>query len=303
MTDRQDIGRGIAFAVLAFALFSASDAIVKWLAEAGYSVVQLSAAFALFALLPVAWPVVRAGGLRMLRARRPLWVGVRAMLLAADTVCAYFAFGTLPLAEAYAIFFGTPMLVTALSVPILGEKVGWQRWSAVLVGFAGVLVVLRPGFAELGAGHAAAIGTMVFFSLSLLVLRRIGNEETSVAMITWVLFALFIVTAPFVPSVFVLPGAFDLLLMVAGGLLAGAAHLALVEAFRAAPASMVAPFHYSQMIWAVLLGLLIFNELPDRWVTLGAVIITASGLFILWRERAVSRARIEPPQDRPTDRR
>lgn len=303
MRNGHDIGRGIGFAVLAFALFSGSDAFVKWFAGAGYPVVQLSSTFALFALLPVAWLVARAGGLRTLKARRPLWVAARAVLLAADTICAYYAFGALPLAEAYAIFFGTPMLVTALSVPFLGEKVGWRRWLAVVIGFLGVLIVLRPGFAELGAGHAAAIGTMALFALSLLVLRRIGNEESSAAMISWVLLALLIVTAPLVPAVFAPPSAVDLVLMAAGGLLLGLAHVALVEAFRAAPASAVSPFHYSQMIWAVLLGLLVFDELPDFWVAVGSTVIVGSGLFILWRERAVSRARREPRPDRTPDRR
>jgi S-adenosylmethionine uptake transporter len=287
-----DIGRGIGFAVLAFALFSSSDAFVKWLAGAGYPVAQLSTTFALFALLPVAWLVVRAGGLRSLKARSPLWVGIRAALLAADTVCAYYAFGALPFAEAYAIFFGTPMLVTALSVPFLGEHVGWRRWLAVVVGFAGVLIVLRPGFAELTLGHAAAIAAMVFFASSLLVLRRIGNAESSAAMIFWVLFALLLVTAPLVPAVFVPPSPFDLALMGIGGLLLGFAHVTLIEAFRAAPAAAVSPIHYSQIIWAVLLGFLVFDELPDIWVAAGSAVIVGSGLFILWREKIVH---AEPP--------
>jgi drug/metabolite transporter (DMT)-like permease len=291
LSDRHDIGRGIGFAVLAFALFSFSDAFVKWLAAAGYSVFQLSTTFALFALLPVAWLVVRAGGLKTLKARRPLWVGARAALLAADTLCAYYAFARLPFAETYAIFFGTPMLVTALSVPLLGEKVGWRRWAAVVVGFMGVMIVLRPGFAELGAGHAAAIFAMVLFALSLLMLRRIGGEESSAAMLSWVLLALFLVSAPLVPAVFVMPGAVDLVLMAAGGLLLGIAHVAIIEAFRAAPASAVSPFHYSQMIWAVLLGLFVFDELPDFWVAIGSAVIVGSGLFILWREKVVSGAR------------
>ena len=303
MSKPPDIGRGIFFAVLAFTLFSGSDAVVKFLAGAGYSVVQISAAFALFALLPVGWLVVRSGGVRTLKARRPAWVAARAALLAFDTVCAFYAFGALPLAEAYAIFFGTPMLVTALSVPFLGEKVGWRRWMAVLVGFVGVMIVLRPGFVELGTGHAAAIGAMVFFSFSLLVLRRIGNEESSACMISWVLLALFLTTAPLVPAVFVAPSKVDLLLMASGGLLLGLAHLAIIEAFRAAPASVVSPFHYSQMIWAVLLGLLVFDELPDFWVAVGSLVIVGSGLFILWRERTVSQARRAPPSGTSLDRR
>jgi drug/metabolite transporter (DMT)-like permease len=287
-----DIGRGIGFAVLGFALFSASDVFVKWLANDGYSVVQLSAAFALFALLPLAWLVRRAGGWHTLKARNPFWVGVRAVLLAVDTLCAYYAFGTLPFAEAYAIFFGTPMLVTALSVPLLGEKVGWRRWLAVVIGFAGVMIVLRPGFAALTLGHLAALGAMVLFTCSLLVLRRIGNSESSPAMLAWILIVLLLVTVPMVPAVFVMPSALDLGFMAIGGLLLGLAHLALFEAFRAAPASAVSPFHYSQMVWAVVLGFLVFSELPDMWVAVGSAVIVGSGLFILWREKIVKG---EPP--------
>lgn len=295
MHDRHDIGRGIGYAVLAFALFSGSDALIKWLAMAGYPLFQLAATFALFAMLPAAWLVGRSGGLRALGARRPLWVGARAVLLAADTLCAYYAFAHLPLAEAYAIFFGTPMLVTALSVPLLGEKVGWRRWAAVVVGFAGVLIVLRPGFATLGSGHWAAIGAVVLFALSLLLLRRIGSQESSASMVSWVLIALFASTAPLAAAAgFVVPGPLDLALMLGGGLLLGFAHVVLVEAFRAAPASAISPFHYSQMIWAVLLGLLVFNELPDLWVAVGALVIVGSGLFILWRERVTGVAPTAP---------
>lgn len=303
MSIPQSLGRGIGFAVLAFALFSTSDACVKWLAGAGYPIPQLGATLALFALAPVAWLVMRGGGLASLRARRPFWVAVRAALLGGDTLCAYFAFAALPFAETYAIFFGTPILVTALSAPLLGERVGWRRWVAVAIGFCGVLIVLRPGFATLGFGHLAAIGAMVLFSLSLLLLRRIGNEESSAAMVSWALAAVLLVTLPWVPAVFVAPPPVDLALMAFGGLLLGLAHVALIEAFRAAPASAVAPFHYSQMIWAVLLGLLIFDELPDLWVAVGAVTIVGSGLFILRRERAIGRGPHAPGRGTRADRR
>ncbi|HLB80049.1 MAG TPA: EamA/RhaT family transporter, partial [Dongiaceae bacterium] len=113
------IGRGVGFAVLSFALFSAADAAVKWL-TVRYAVVEVTFLVAAFALLPVAWLVAKGGGLAALRPRRPLWVAVRALLLAADTLCVYYAFSRLPLAEAYVVVFTAPMLVTALSVPLLG---------------------------------------------------------------------------------------------------------------------------------------------------------------------------------------
>lgn len=287
-TSGDHIARGIACALIAFAIFSWADAGVKWLTDR-YSVFQIIFVSNLFTLIPVAFLVYREGGLHTLRPRHPVLVGLRSILLAIDMVLVFYAFTELPLADAYSLIFAVPMVVTALSVPILGEHVGWRRWTAVVVGFIGVLIVLRPGLAELKLGHISALSSALFFALSLVLVRRIGRDESPGGMIFWMVVALLAISAPVMPRVYVPMPAADLGLMAVLGLLSGAGHLMLIRAFRLAPSAIVAPFHYSQMIWAVIFGLLLFGDVPDRWVIAGSAVIIGSGLYILWRETVRAR--------------
>src|SRR5262245_520789 len=284
------IARGIAFALIAFSIFSCADAGVKWLTER-YSVFQIIFVSNLFTLIPVALLIRHEGGIHNLRPRHPWLVGLRSILLAIDMVLVFYAFVELPLADAYSLIFAVPMVVTALSVPILGEHVGWRRWSAVIVGFIGVLIVLRPGIAELKLGHIAAISSALFFGMSLILVRRIGKDESSGTLILWMVIALLIVSAPVMPEVYVPMPPLDLELMAVLGLLSGAGHLMLIRAFRLAPSAIVAPFHYSQMIWGVIFGLFLFGDIPDAWVISGSAVIIGSGLYILWRETVRGRAK------------
>lgn len=244
----------------------------------------------LFTLIPVALLIRHEGGLHKLRPRHPWLVGLRSILLAIDMVLVFYAFVELPLADAYALIFAVPMVVTALSVPMLGEKVGWRRWSAVVVGFIGVLIVLRPGLAELKIGHVAALSSALFFALSLVLVRKMGKDESSGGLIFWMVVALLAVSAPAMPEVYVPMSWSDLGLMAVLGLLSGAGHLMLIRAFRLAPSAIVAPFHYSQMIWGVIFGLFLFGDIPDVWVISGSAVIIGSGLYILWRETVRGRA-------------
>jgi len=277
------VPHGIAFALAAFTIFSCADAGVKWL-SATHSIFQIIFMQSLFAFIPVAALVMREGGLKALRPRHPWLVAARALLLAIDMVFVFYAFSRLPLADAYTMLFTAPMLVTALSVPLLGEHVGWRRWSAVAVGFGGVLVVLRPGFAELNLGHVAALASSSFFALSLIVARRIGNSETGSTLLVSMMVALLLISGPILPSVYVSSGATDLAMLAGLGLLMGLGHLGLIYALRLAPSAVVAPFHYTQIVWAVIFGLLLFGDRPTVWVIAGSIIIIASGLYILWRE-------------------
>lgn len=281
VSDR--IAHGIGFALLAFGMLSCADAAVKWLGDR-YSVLQIIFISHFFALIPVAFLIRREGGWAALRPRHPWLVALRALLLAVDMVLVFYAFTRLPLTDAYALVFTVPMLVTALSVPILGEFVGWRRWTAVIVGFVGVLIVLRPGMVEINLGHIAAISSALFFALALVVLRRVGKSETGSCLLVSMILALIAVTGPALPYVYAMPSAVDFAVMAGLGLIGGLAHLALIQAFRLAPSAIVAPFHYSQMLWAVLFGLLLFGDRPDFWVVAGATVIIASGLYIVWRE-------------------
>ncbi len=275
--------RGIGFAVLSYASFSTADAIVK-LTSARFSVFQIAFTVALFALLPVLALTLGQGGLRALIPQRWPLVALRGGLTAACGLLAWRGFGMLPLSEAYAILFAAPILVTALSAVLLGEEVGWRRWSAQGVGFAGVLVMVRPDFATLGIGHLFTVLAARLGALGLITLRRIGNSERSAPILAAVFIAIMLASGPMVPSTFVLPEWREVGLLALAGLLMGCGQAGLVLATREAPAVVVAPFQYSQMIWGVLFGALLFGDRPAPILFAGMALVMASGLYTVWRE-------------------
>ena len=163
-------------------------------------------------------------------------MALRGVLTAVGGLLAWRAFSMLPLAEAYAILFATPILVTGLSATLLGEEVGWRRWSASAVGFVGVLIMIRPDFATLGLGHLLAALASVAGAFAMITLKRIGGGETSSSILFAVFMSIMLASAPMVPSTFVLPGWSELGLMALAGLLMGCGHGGLVMATREAPA-------------------------------------------------------------------
>ncbi|HYZ26067.1 MAG TPA: DMT family transporter [Geminicoccaceae bacterium] len=279
---------GLGLGALAFGLFSIMDALVKWL-SATYPVPQLLVCNALFALLPVAIVVVRRGGLPQLRTRRLGLHLLRGVLGTTGGFLAFYAFSQLPLAEAYAIIFATPLLITALSVPILGEAVGWRRWCAVAVGFVGVLVMLRPGVAPVGAGSLSALGAACASACAILLVRKLSLTETTTSIAFYSNVVAVLLIGAIFGSAFVAPSPLDLALMAASGLIGGSALLVLIAAYRRTPAALVAPFQYTQMLWAIVLGALVWSDLPEPIMLVGALIVAASGLFILYRETTLGR--------------
>ncbi|BCX19713.1 MAG: transporter [Geminicoccaceae bacterium] len=278
------IGRAVALALASYLCFSTADAMIK-LAAARLPVEQIALLMSGFALLPVLFLARGVGGWRAFLPRRPALVLARGVLTALCALAAWRAFALLPLADAYAILFLAPILVTAFSALFLGESVGWRRWTAAAVGFTGVLLMVRPDFDGIGLGHLLAFAGATFGAASFCVLKKIGNGETSAA----ILFVLFTSIAAIAA-----PGAIlgwkpldgeSLLWVALAGLLQGSGQAALVLATREAPASVVAPFQYSQMLWAVLFGLLIFGDRPTPMLFVGMALVVGSGLYILWRER------------------
>lgn len=280
--------RGIGFAVLSYASFSTADAIIK-LSSARFSVFQIAFTVAFFALLPVLGLTIGRGGWRALVPRSWPLVALRGALTAVGGLLAWQGFAMLPLSEVYAILFAAPILVTVMSVVILREEVGWRRWTAQAVGFVGVLVMIRPDFATLGLGHLLTALAAILGASALITLRKIGGRETSAAILFAVCLAIMAVSAPMVPSAFVLPEWRELGLLALAGLLMGCGHGGLVLATREAPAVVVAPFQYSQMIWGVLFGVLLFADRPEPVLFLGMAIVVASGLYTIWRETARQR--------------
>jgi drug/metabolite transporter (DMT)-like permease len=306
------VARGAAYALLGFAVFALHDALIKSLL--GYSVFQIVFFAMLFSFVPFSVSLALDKRIQNLRPVNPGWVALRTVCMVCTVSLAFYAFKTLPLSEVYALLFATPIVITVLAIPVLGERVRLFRWVSIAVGSIGVLVVLRPGGGELSTGHIAALLAVVFSATSAVATRRIGATERSATLILYpvlanVAFAGAILYFVYIPMPFV-----DLAKMAAVGVLAMAGQLAIISAYRSAPAAFVAPFQYSQMVWAVFYGFVWFGEQPDQQVFLGAAIIILSGLLIVFREsregvsanrpylrtrnvRAVSGAPMRPSED------
>ncbi len=290
-------GRGAALALLGYGAFATHDVLVKAVGQT-HSVFQIVFFASLFAFVPVTLMLTADKALDNLRPRNPGLVGIRTAAMVCSMVFAFFAFTKLNLAEAYTLLFSAPLLITALSVPMLGERVGVPRWAAVLVGLIGVLLVLRPGISPLGLGHAAALLAAMASALAAIIARRIGAKERGAVLVLYPMIAnvaLMSLTLPWVYR----PMSLEHLALTAGvGLIAPVAQLLIVSAYRAAPAALIAPFQYSQMLWAVPFGFFLFAETPDAWVGAGGAIIIASGIFILWRESRGRTSRVQPTLER-----
>ena len=275
--------RGALMALTAFGIFATHDVVVKVLGSQ-YSPFQIIFFSVLlgFPLVTVMLMSDRTDG--NLRPNHPWWTAFRTAAAVITGVTAFYAFSTLPLAQTYAILFATPLLITLLAIPILGERVGIRRGIAVLVGLLGVLIVLRPGQADLGAGHLAALTAAVFSSLASVIVRKIGQEERSVVLLLYPMMANFLVMGAAMPFVY-RPMPFEHLAMVGIIALFGfVAMLLVISAYRAAEAVIVAPMQYSQILWASVYGYLFFNESVDLMTALGAGVIIASGIYIVLRE-------------------
>ncbi|MCA0964471.1 DMT family transporter [Salipiger bermudensis] len=275
--------KGALFALISFALYSGHDVVVKLLG-AVYSPFQIVFFSVLLSFPLVSLMLIRDTTPGHLRPIHPWWTALRTVSAVITGLCAFYAFSVLPLAQTYAILFAQPLLITVLAIPILGEQVRLRRWIAVLVGLAGVIVVLRPGATELTLGHAAALVAACCGALSSIVIRKIGHEERSVVLLLYPMMTNFVLMACALPFVYQ-PMPIEHL----GGVgvmavLALIASFVLIGAYKAGEAVIVAPMQYSQLLWATLYGALIFDERPDQWTLAGAVLIIGSGLYIVLRE-------------------
>jgi len=196
----------------------------------------------------------------------------------------------LPLAEAVALAFLAPLFVASLSVPLLGETVGPRRWAAVGVGFLGMLVMLRPG-AEVFRWEALLPAAAAFgYALAMILTRRLSRQDSNAAIVFWGTLLGCLVSSLFLPFAWRTPPLADLGLLAMMGVVGSLSMYVLTVAYRAAPAAVVAPFEYSALLWGVLLGWLIWRELPDAWVWAGTAVIVAAGLYILHREQRAAGA-------------
>jgi S-adenosylmethionine uptake transporter len=267
----------------AFGLYATHDAVVKFLG-ADYAPFQTIFFSTLFGFPLVTLMLMRDTTDGNLRPRHPWWVGIRTLVTIVNVVAAFFAFTNLPLAQAYAIIFATPILITLMAIAMLGERIGLHRGAAIIVGLIGVMIVLRPGTAPFGVGQLAALTASVAGAFVSVVVRKIGPDERMAVIMLYPMVANFVVMACVLPFVYRPMPIEHVGLLALMSLMGFAGGLFIISAYRTAPAVIVAPMQYSQIIWATVFGYLFFNEGLDLWTVVGTVIIVASGIYIVLRE-------------------
>lgn len=270
--------RGIVLVTAAFCVLPALDGIAKYLID-DFHVVQLVWARTLFQSVVVVTYLAAIGQLRFARSDRPLLLGGSVALIWMANFPIIFSLAYLPLADAFALIMTTPLMVTALSAVLLRERVDRHRLAAVLVGFAGALVIIRPG---LGVFHWAAmlpVLSAVFFALYQVGVRRLTATHTPVDIMLYVSVLPMLASSVLVPFFWSVPTATDWALMAMMGAGAGVGHFILILAFKYAPVSLLAPFMYIQLISSTAIGLVVFGDFPDSFTVLGAAIIVASGWY------------------------
>ncbi|MCV2863398.1 DMT family transporter [Albidovulum sediminicola] len=267
----------------AMGVFATHDVVVKALG-ATYSPAQLLFFGSLLGFPIVAVILLNDRRHESLRARHPGWVMLRTACAIVTGVSAFYAFSNLPLAQVYAILFSMPLLVTILAIPMLGEKVRLRRWAAVVTGLVGVMIVLRPGQADLSLGHLAALVAALTSAAASVIARKIGKDERSVVLLLYPMVGNFLVMGAALPFVYVPMPIEDLGLMSIIAVFGLIGAFLMILAYREGEAVIVAPMQYSQILWATGYGYALFNEHLDGPTVLGAAVIIASGIYIVLRE-------------------
>jgi drug/metabolite transporter (DMT)-like permease len=276
-------GLGISLMMGALFLFVMMDSAIKATVQ-GLPVLQVLWARFLFHMIVVSAALALTGRRLPPRTGAPRLQVVRSLCLAAANLFFTAALVHVPLAECVAIGFVSPLIVTLLAARVLKEPVGWQRWTGILFGFAGVLIIIRPGA---GVTHPAALFvliTAVVFAIYSVLTRRLAGVDDAFTTIFHTGVAATVVTTLIVPFVWVWPSAQQWALLALLGVLGGVGHFLLILAYQRAQASVLAPFAYTQIVWATLAGFLLFGELPDGVAFIGALVVVAGGLFVFWTE-------------------
>ncbi|MEX2122625.1 MAG: DMT family transporter [Woeseia sp.] len=277
--------RGIGLMLLAMAALSVMDAAMKQLTD-HYSSIQVAALRGLvslpFVIVWVYWSERSFATLLRVRWRWHLARGVLAVLMLTSFI---YAISDMPLSEAYTLFFIAPIMITALSVLLLKESVDRRRWLAVLAGFGGVLIVLRPGFVAVSLTTIAVLVGAICYALNAISVRILGRTDSTGAMSFW-----FVTMVAIGAGLLALPDWQPLRLadtswLITMGVTGALGQVLITEAFKCAPVSVIAPFEYSTLFWGVLLDLIFWGDLPEPIVFVGAAVIVGSGLYLIQRER------------------
>lgn len=287
---RQNIAAGVMFRMAAMVCMAGLYAIVKFASSRGVPVFEVVFFRNAFAFLPLGVYIARTTGPSVLWTTRPLGHLARAAVGLTGMAGSFIAVAHMPLTEATALSFSAPLFMTALSALILHEKVGRHRWAAVGVGFVGVLIMIRPDPA-----HMATIGAI--FALigalgsagAMIAIRQISQTEPGPRIVFYFTLAGAVVGLASLPFGWIMPDALTLALLVGAGVIGGVGQLLLTQAIRLAPVGAVAPFDYTQLVWASLIAYLAWGELPRPATLVGAAVVAASGIYIVYRETRSAR--------------
>jgi len=282
--DQDSPGKAIAFLLLGVAGGLGLDLSAKEIL-ASYSLEQFVflrsvIGIALFMLL-----ARQFGGLSNLRTSRWLWHLARTCFAVGAMFGFFYGLARMPLVNALTLGFTAPLMVTALSVPILGEHVGWRRWTAVVIGFLGVLIILRPGQQQVSLAHSAVLFAAFCYACLAITARKLSNTENSYSL------SVYVTSGPLLVSLTMLgrgnwqsPDLNGWILFGLAGACSVIAWIGIIGGYRRASPAMLAPFEYTALIGGAIAGYVIWNEVPDRWVVAGATVIIVSGLFVVYRE-------------------
>ena len=294
--------KGIVFLIAGVSVFSLQDVAIKWMSP-DYPVHEIVFVRSLVAIAPILLIVRFEGGLSSLRTRRPLMHLFRSCAMLMAYTCFYMGLAALPLADPVALFFSVPLFVTALSVPLLGEKVELSQWLAVSIGFLGVLVMLRPGAGMLDLATVLPVAAAFCYAAVAVVTRRLGTTDSASSMAFYCMVFYVVASAvvgfvvgdgdfaggrhaslEFLFRAWIFPSSSDLALMTFCGLIAAFGYYFLSQAYRVARASTVAPFEYIGLPFAVIWGYVFWKEIPNHHAITGAALVVGTGLYLVRRE-------------------
>jgi len=280
---------GIALMCGAVALFAVLDTTAKYLNTQMDSLeiawARYTSAFVL--TLIVSNPFTHTKLLRTASLKLQL---TRSVLLVASTVLNFLALRWLQLDEVLSIIFTFPFIVAIASGPLLGEWIGWRRWCAIGFGFAGVLVITRPGFGGMHPAALLSLAATICYGLYAVITRIVSRVDSNQTSLFYANFIGALVMLPIIPFVWQTPGNWTIALMlIATGVLGSLGHFFLISGHKLAPAAVLSPFIYTQLIWVVILGYLVFDHVPTQWTMAGAAMVIGSGLYLLYRERQVGK--------------
>ena len=286
------LSRGIAYMVASTVAFAGVNAIVKW-EVARYPVGEVAFYRSLFAFVAVAVAILPRRGIAVFRTARLRAHFQRGLSQFGSMTCIFIAFSLMPLGSAVAVSFAAPLFTTLLAIVVLKEKVGIHRWSALALGFVGVLVIAHPGAGTLQPGAVFALANAILISSVAVAIRKMSETESPETMTLYQMAIMTGCTLFLLPLGFTSPGWRDAAMLAGAGIGNGIAQIWWTRSLSLAPPSAVVPFNYLSLVWAMILGYLVWGDVPGLDLLLGAAIVVASGLYILWREtlrRAARRA-------------